>query len=118
MVRYYNHTLDGAHLMGQSVGKHKIAIHPNTWWLSMLAHCLDVSIQQEWHLCIATSVVKDSFLPSSRHPLWAARVLIAQTFHAGPDSPMGSLSPDERVPPEIRRDHVYLPVQSLSIQVR
>ncbi|XP_053389577.1 piggyBac transposable element-derived protein 3-like [Mercenaria mercenaria] len=49
-IRQYNQTMGGVDRMDQNVGKYRISIRSKKWWWPIFAYCIDLTVQQTWHL--------------------------------------------------------------------
>lgn len=62
LTRHYNQTMGSVDRTDQNVDKYRIAIRSKKGWGSLFAYCLDLCIQQAWHLYRATEAAKDNSL--------------------------------------------------------
>ena len=60
-VKHYNRTMNGVDSMDQNVEKYRMAIWSKKWW-SIFMFCIDLAIQQTWHLYLLTKAGKESHL--------------------------------------------------------
>ena len=58
LIRMYNQTMGGVDRMDQNVGKYRISIRSKKWWWPIFAYCIDLTIQQTWHLYRSTAAGK------------------------------------------------------------
>ena len=86
--------------MDQNVDKYRVAIRSKKWWWAIFSYCLDLCVQQSWHLYRATPTAGRSPLD-----LLAVRCTIAITYlersekPARVGRPLGRTSRmDKRVP--------------------
>lgn len=57
-ISHYNKTMGGVDRMDQNVEKYRVAIRSKKWWWPVFAYCLDLAVQQSWHLYRATDTGK------------------------------------------------------------
>ena len=107
LIKHYNKTMGGVDRMDQNVDKYRTAIRSKKWWWPIFAFCLDLCIQQTWHLHRLTqeSLNKTNDLLAIRRTI--ARALLAR----GPrpltlGRPIGFPSSEHRVPAQIRFDRL------------
>ena len=60
LIRHYNQTMGGVDRMDQNVEKYRVAIRSKKWWWPILMYCIDLAVQQTWHLYRATATGRSS----------------------------------------------------------
>ena len=55
MIRHYNSTMGGVDCTDQNIGKYRTVIRCKKWWWPLFSYCLDLSVQQAWHLYRSTN---------------------------------------------------------------
>ena len=55
MIRHYNSTMGGVDRTDQNIGKYRTVIRCKKWWWPLFSYCLDLSVQQAWHLYRSTN---------------------------------------------------------------
>jgi DNA excision repair protein ERCC-6 len=75
LINHYNKTMGGIDRMDQNIAKYRIAIRSKKWWWSIFAFCLDLAVQQTWHLYRATPTGEENPLD-----LLAVRRAIATVY--------------------------------------
>ncbi|XP_070179915.1 piggyBac transposable element-derived protein 3-like [Littorina saxatilis] len=107
LIRHYNQTMGGVDRTDQNVGKYSVAIRSKKWWWAIFGYCLDVCIQQVWHLYRATEAAKNNPLDLLAIRRRVVRVYLGcASHHAAPGRPRGHVSVDKRVLEEIRFDRL------------
>ncbi|XP_070181172.1 piggyBac transposable element-derived protein 3-like [Littorina saxatilis] len=107
LIRHYNQTMGGVDRTDQNVGKYRVAIRSKKWWWAIFTYCLDVCIQQVWHLYRATEATKNNSLDLLAIRRRVVRVYLGRaSHHAAPGRPRGHVSVDKRVLEEIRFDRL------------
>lgn len=118
MINHYNHTMGGVDRTDQNVGTYRTVIRCKKWWWPIFSYCLDLSIQQAWHLYRETDAARGNPLDLLAIRRTVARVYLSRAGHAGPGRPTGFVSLDRRVLPEVRFDRLDHLVQSWPTQLR
>ena len=112
MIRYYNSTMGGVDRTDQNIGKYRTVIRCKKWWWPLFSYCLDLSVQQAWHLYRSTNAAKDNPLDLLAIRRGIVRVYLARAGPIAPGCPRGFVSLDKHVPSEVRYDRVDHLVQS------
>lgn len=108
LIRHYNQTMGGVDRMDQNVEKYRVSIRSKKWWWPIFMYCLDLSVQQTWHIYRSTPAGRHSPLDLLGIRRAVVTVLLAQgrssqTSPGRPRAgPMKALS--KRVPDEVRLD--------------
>ena len=76
-IKHYNKTMGGVDRMDQNVELYRTGIRSKKWWWPVFMYCLDLSVQQAWHLYRATETGKEEPID-----LLGIRRAIAQVFLA------------------------------------
>lgn len=105
-IRHYNQTMGGVDRMDQNIAKYRISIRSKKWWWPVFAYCIDLSVQQVWHLYRATDANKQLPLDLLGIRRAIVTVFLAQgRRNVNLGRPIGrpkTLS--QRVPDEVRLD--------------
>ena len=117
--------------MDQNVNKYRIQLRSKKWWWPLFAYCVDLSVQQSWHLIRATSGAKEPELLDQTQAgrkgeldLLAvrrsiARVYLARTSRTKPGRPQNfNLSLDKRVSLDVRFDKTDHLIEPWNTQLR
>lgn len=117
LIRHYNRTMGGVDRMDQNIEKYRVGIRSKKWWWSIFIYCIDLSVQQAWHLYRQTETSAEKSLD-----LLAFRRAVAKVYldraRSAPDAPRlhpGRGRPvalDKRVPAAVRydrTDHLITP---------
>ena len=102
MIRHYNSTMGGVDRTDQNIGKYKTVIRCKKWWWPLFSYCLDLSVQQAWHLYRSTNAAKDNPLDLLAIRRGIVRVYLARARPVAPGRPRGFVFLDKRVPSERR----------------
>ncbi|XP_070203322.1 piggyBac transposable element-derived protein 2-like [Littorina saxatilis] len=123
LIKHYNKTMGGCDRMDQNIAKYRVSIRSKKWWWAIFSFCLDLCVQQTWHMYRATPA--SEYIPMD---LLAVRRAIADIYlkrsHAAarlelPNHPVGRVAKlDRRVPPAIRCDGLDHLVEHISKQRR
>ncbi|XP_060595676.1 piggyBac transposable element-derived protein 3-like [Ruditapes philippinarum] len=54
LIKHYNQTMGGVDRMDQNVEKYRISIRSKKWWWPVFMYCIDLAVQQTWHIYRAT----------------------------------------------------------------
>ena len=106
-IKQYNHTMGGVivNRLDQNVEDYRSGIRSKKWWWPLMLYCLDVTVQQAWHLYRAlpeSSVFSKDLLCVRRE---IAKVWLMKLPKLTPTKRGGKYPAiDKRVPPEIRFD--------------
>ena len=104
--------------MDQNVEKYHTAIR-SKWWWPLFAYCVDVCVQQAWHLYRATGLATDEPLDLLAVRRSIARVYLARgPRHVTIGRPRGLASYANRVPEQIRFDRLDHLVQPWASQLK
>ena len=108
IIKHYNKTMGGIDRMDQNIDKYRVAIRSKKWWWALWAYCLDLCVQQAWHLYRATPAGKEKPLD-----LLAVRRSVATSYLSrapktkGAGRRGGHPPPlDKRVPQNLRYDRL------------
>lgn len=107
LIRHYNRTMGGVDRMDQNVSMYRTTIRSKKWWWPIFAYCLDLCVQQAWHLhrLLHGAVNKTNDLLAIRRTI--ARALLARGPGLNaPGRPRGFAASDKRVPDQIRFDRL------------
>lgn len=119
IIKHYNNTMGGVDRCDQNIDKYRTRIRSKKWWWPLLAYCVDLCVQQAWHLYRATPKAADDPMD-----LLAFRRSIAQAClargprHAHPGRPRGFSPLHHRVPDQIRFDRLDHLVQPWATQLK
>ena len=122
IIKHYNETMGGVDRMDQNVNQYRTSIRSKKWYWPIIAYCLDVSVQQTWHLYRATPASQDKPLD-----LLAVRRSIARTYLTHAPKAKGAGRPshkgrtaalDKRVPTAVRLDGKHHLVEPWPTQLR
>lgn len=105
MIRHYNQTMGRVDRTDQNVGTYRIGIRSKKWWFPIFSYCLDLTIQQVWHLYRSTDKANTNPLDLLAVRRYIVRVYLARAGTARPGRPRGFVRLDKRVQPEVRFDH-------------
>ena len=117
-ITHYNKTMGGVDRMDQNVEMYRVGIRSKKWWWPVFAYCLDLVVQQSWHLYRATDTGKESPLDLLAVRRSIVKVLLAQGRRRVPiGRPRGRpLSASKRVPHTVRfdrKDHFATPSKQI-----
>lgn len=114
VIKHYNSTMGGVDRMDQNVEKYRSSIRSKKWWWALFAYCLDLCVQQAWHLYRATPTGNEAPLD-----LLGIRRAIVRTYLAKTPKTKRAGRPcgrtptlDKRVSPAVRydgKDHMVQP---------
>ncbi|KAK7110131.1 hypothetical protein V1264_014056 [Littorina saxatilis] len=115
--------MGGCDRMDQNIAKYRVSIRSKKWWWAIFSFCLDLCVQQTWHMYRATPA--SEYIPMD---LVAVQRAIADIYlkrsHAAarlelPNHPVGRVAKlDRRIPPAIRCDGLDHLVEHISKQRR
>lgn len=107
LIKHYNQTMGGVDRMDQNVEKYRISIRSKKWWWPVFMYCIDLAVQQTWHIYRAT----DAGLRQPLDLLGVRRALVTVLLAQGrtpavsPGRPRGRMRPlSRRIPDHIRLD--------------
>ena len=99
--------MGGVDRMDQNIEKYRTAIGSKTWWWPSFAYCVDMCVQQGWHLYRATELAIDEPLDLLAFRRSIARVDLARgPRHVTIGRPRGFSASANRVPEKIRFDRL------------
>ena len=75
LISHYNKTMGGVDRLDQNISQYRSASRSKKWWWPIFNYCLDLCVQQAWHLYRAIDVSKDQPLD-----LLEIRRTIAQVY--------------------------------------
>lgn len=108
LIHHYNQTMGGVDRLDQNVDKYRIGIRSKKWWWAIFAYCIDVCVQQAWHLYRGTTGAREQPLD-----LLGVRRAIVQVYLArgrrnvSPGRPRGRpASLSKRCPDDVRLDRI------------
>ncbi|XP_070206728.1 uncharacterized protein [Littorina saxatilis] len=119
LIKHYNNTMGGVDRCDQNISKYRTQIRSKKWTWPLVAYCIDLCVQQAWHLYRATPKAADDPMD-----LLAFRRSIAQAYlargprHAHPGRPRGFSPLHHRVPDQIRFDRLDHLVQPWATQLK
>ena len=119
LIKHYNQTMGGVDRMDQNVEKYRTAIRSKKWWWPIFGYCVDLCVQQAWHL---HRIQNDS--QSKKNDLLYLRRSIARSLMAraprlqNPGRPMGFATAKNRVPNSVRFDRLDHLVQPSATQLK
>ena len=90
MVKYYNQAMGSVDRMDHNVDMYRISLRSKKLWWPLFAFCVDVSIQQAWHLYRATPAAETKPLD----PL-VVRRSIARVYLAVPHKHLRLVAQDD-----------------------
>ena len=106
VVHHYNQTMGGVDRTDQNIAKYRISVRSKKWWWPVFAYCVDLAVQQTWHLYRAKEASKQVPLDLLGIRRATVAVFLAQgRRQVRLGRPLGrpkSLS--KRVPDEVRLD--------------
>lgn len=115
-IRHYNRTMGGVDRMDQNVELYRTGIRSKKWWWPVFLYCIDLSVQQTWHLYRATEMGQREPLDLLSIRRAIVKVFLARSRRlATPGRPKGrSCALGIRVPDGMRydrRDHYARPAK-------
>ena len=93
MIRYYSSTMGGVDRTDQNIVKYRTVIQCKEWWWPLFSYCLDLSVQQAWHLYRSTNAAKDNPLDLLAIRRGIVRVYLARARPVAPGRPRGFVCP-------------------------
>ena len=93
MIRYYSSTMGGVDRTDQNIVKYRTVIRCKKWWWPLFSYCLDLSVQQAWHLYKSTNAAKDNPLDLLAIRRGIVRVYLARARPVAPGRPRGFVCP-------------------------
>ena len=119
MVKHYNQTMECVDRMDQNVDKYSISIRSKKWW-PLFAFCVDVSIQQAWHLYRATPAAETKPLDRLAVRRSITRVYLARATQTSSFGRLGRsfLAVNKWVLPGVRYDRTDHIIQSWKAQLK
>ncbi|XP_070198852.1 piggyBac transposable element-derived protein 3-like [Littorina saxatilis] len=104
--------MGGVDRMDQNIENYRVSIRSKKWWWPLFMYCLDLSIQQAWHLYRQTDTSSEKGLDLLAFRRAVAKVYLARA-RSRPDAGRGRpASLDKRLPTAVRfdrTDHLITP---------
>ena len=117
LINHYNKTMGGVDRMDQNVSQYRSHIRSKKWWWPIFNYCLDLCVQQTWHLYRASEMSKEQpkdLLAIRRH---IAQVYVKKSSHQVRGLGRPSVL-SKRVPASLRLDGLNHLIKPSLTQIR